>query len=126
MQGVLHDWGDDECIRILKKCREAIAEDKGKVIVVEAVIDEKDEKEDIKLTNVRLMLDMVMMAHTTTGKERTLKEWGYVLGEAGFSRHYHTYSCCPIRYSGFSLNSENKKLWVWICFCKLVLFHCSV
>ncbi|KAH0978080.1 hypothetical protein GBA52_027799 [Prunus armeniaca] len=79
MKWVLHDWGDDECIRILKKCREAILENKGKVIIVEAVIDEKDEKEDIKLTNVRLMLDMVMMAHTNTGKERTLKEWGYVL-----------------------------------------------
>ncbi|CAL9022876.1 unnamed protein product [Prunus brigantina] len=76
-----------QCIRILKKCREAIPEDKGNVIIVEAVIDEKDEKEDIKLTNVRLMLDMVMMAHTNTGKERTLKEWGFVLGEAGFSRH---------------------------------------
>ncbi|BFG42393.1 hypothetical protein CerSpe_286670 [Prunus speciosa] len=84
---VLHDWEDDECIRILKKCREAIPEDKGKVIIIEAVIDENDEKEDSKLTNVRLMLDMVMMAHTNTGKERTLKEWGYVLGEAGFRRH---------------------------------------
>ncbi|XP_008236081.1 PREDICTED: (RS)-norcoclaurine 6-O-methyltransferase-like [Prunus mume] len=84
---VLHDWGDDECIRILKKCREAIPEDKGKVIIVEAVIEEDNEKQDKKLTDVRLMLDMVMMAHTNTGKERTLKEWGYVLGEAGFSRH---------------------------------------
>ncbi|KAI5315152.1 PREDICTED: (RS)-norcoclaurine [Prunus dulcis] len=84
---VLHDWGDDECIRILKKCREAIPEDKGKVIIVEAVIEEDNEKQDKKLTNVRLMLDMVMMAHTNTGKERTMKEWGYVLVEAGFSRH---------------------------------------
>ncbi|XP_016650415.1 PREDICTED: 3'-hydroxy-N-methyl-(S)-coclaurine 4'-O-methyltransferase 1-like [Prunus mume] len=84
---VLDDWGNDECIRILKKCREATPEDKGKVIIVEVVIDEKDEKEDIKLTNLRLMLDMVKMAHTNTGKERTLKEWEYVLGEAGFSRH---------------------------------------
>ncbi|ONH92375.1 hypothetical protein PRUPE_8G171000 [Prunus persica] len=84
---VLHDWGDDECIRILKKCREAVPEDKGQVIIVEAVIEEDNEKQDKKLTNVRLMLDMVMMAHTNTGKERTMKEWGYVLGEAGFSRH---------------------------------------
>ncbi|CAB4290931.1 unnamed protein product [Prunus armeniaca] len=84
---VLHDWGDDECIRILKKCREAIPEEKGKVIIVEAVIEEDNEKQDNKLTDVRLMLDMVMMAHTNTGKERTMKEWGYVLGEAGFSRH---------------------------------------
>ncbi|XP_008236089.1 PREDICTED: 3'-hydroxy-N-methyl-(S)-coclaurine 4'-O-methyltransferase 2-like isoform X2 [Prunus mume] len=87
MKSVLHGCGDDECIRILKKCREAIPDHKGKVIIIEVVIDEKDEKEDIKLTNVRLMLDTVMMAHTNTGKERTLKEWGYVLGEAGFSQH---------------------------------------
>ncbi|KAM5562645.1 acetylserotonin O-methyltransferase-like [Rosa sericea] len=82
---VLHDWGDEECIRILKKCKEAIPEDKGKVIILEAVIEEDEIKDE--LTDVRLMLDMVMMAHTSTGKERTLKEWGYVLGEAGFSRH---------------------------------------
>lgn len=87
LQWVLHDWGDDDCIRILKKCREAIPIDKGKVIIVEAVIDEKDEKANSKLTNARLMLDMVMIAHTGTGKERTMEEWEYVLGEAGFSRH---------------------------------------
>ena len=39
------------------------------------------------------MLDMVMMAHTTTGKERTLKEWDYVLKKAGFNR----YTVKPIR-----------------------------
>ncbi|XP_059651153.1 acetylserotonin O-methyltransferase-like [Cornus florida] len=81
---VLHDWGDEECIQILKKCREAIPEDKGKVIIVEAVIEEG---EGDKLKYVRLMLDMVMMAQTKTGKERTLKEWAYILGEAGFSRY---------------------------------------
>ncbi|KAM1031365.1 hypothetical protein ACFX2C_035165 [Malus domestica] len=84
---VLHDWGDDDCIRILKKCREAIPIDKGKVIIVEAVIDEKDEKANLKLKKARLMLDMVMIARTGTGKERTMEEWEYVLGEAGFSRH---------------------------------------
>lgn len=33
------------------------------------------------------MLDIAMMAHTTTGKERTLKEWDFVLNEAGFARY---------------------------------------
>ncbi|KAF3972546.1 hypothetical protein CMV_003959 [Castanea mollissima] len=88
---VLHDWADKECIQILKKCKEAIPEDKGKVIIVDAVIQEQEEMD--KLTDARLMLDMVIMAHTTTGKERTLKEWGFVLGEAGFSR----YTVKPIR-----------------------------
>ena len=56
------------------------------MIILEAIIVEDEVKED-KLTDVRLALDMVMMAHTKAGKERTLKEWGYVLSEAGFSRH---------------------------------------
>ncbi|EXB94571.1 3'-hydroxy-N-methyl-(S)-coclaurine 4'-O-methyltransferase [Morus notabilis] len=85
---VLHDWGDDECIRILKKCRKAIPKDKGKVIIVEVVIGNKEQqKEDNKLNDVGLVLDMAMMALTHKGKERTLDEWAYVLREAGFSRH---------------------------------------
>ena len=47
------------------------------------IVEERDEK----LEHVRLMLDMVMMAHTSTGKERTLKEWDFVIKEAGFARY---------------------------------------
>ncbi|XAR59872.1 hypothetical protein NMG60_11015869 [Bertholletia excelsa] len=85
MKWVLHDWGDEECIQILRQCREAVPKDKGKVIIVDAVIHE-DGEEDDNLEYVRLMLDMAMMAQTTAGKERTLKEWEIVLKEAGFSR----------------------------------------
>ncbi|KAL8249056.1 hypothetical protein R6Q59_005924 [Mikania micrantha] len=80
---VLHDWGDEECIDILRKCREAIPDDTGKVIIVEAVVGE----EDHRFKDVALMMDMVMLAHTDRGKERTTKEWSYVFNEAGFS-HY--------------------------------------
>lgn len=90
MQQVLHDWDDDECIQILKNCRKVIPQDKGKVIIVETII-EAEERDD-KFEFVRLMLDMAMMAHTSKGKERSLKEWEYVLRQAGFSR----YSVKPI------------------------------
>ncbi|GAB2227888.1 hypothetical protein Droror1_Dr00009716 [Drosera rotundifolia] len=83
-QWVLHDWSDDECIQILHKCKEAIPSDKGKVIIVEAVVREIIDHD--KLEHVRLMLDMVMMAHTSKGKERTFKEWEHVIHRAGFSR----------------------------------------
>ena len=56
------------------------------MIIVEAVIEKHQNKED-KLKDVGLLLDMIMMAHTTKGKERTLEEWTYVLREAGFPRH---------------------------------------
>ncbi|KAK4405381.1 Acetylserotonin O-methyltransferase [Sesamum angolense] len=83
LMSVLHDWGDDECIDILKNCREAIPKDTGKVMIVEAVIDEGEED---KYMDVRLALDMVMLAHTEKGKERTVKEWEYVVKAAGFTR----------------------------------------
>ncbi|XP_038692610.1 acetylserotonin O-methyltransferase-like [Tripterygium wilfordii] len=81
---VLHNWGDDECIQVLRKCKEAIPSDKGKAIIVEAVIDEKQEG---KLEKLRLVLDITMMTHTNKGKERSLEQWEYILKEAGFSRH---------------------------------------
>lgn len=85
---MLHDWGDDECIQILKKCKEAISKDKGKVIIVEAVIEAEDTKDEFE--NARLLLDMVMLAHTTNGKERTLKEWSCLLNKAGFG-HFNVH-----------------------------------
>jgi len=54
------------------------------VIIVDNVIGQK---EDHEFKDVGLMIDMVMMAHTTNGKERTLKEWSYVFHEAGFTRY---------------------------------------
>ncbi|KAM6558489.1 hypothetical protein CsatA_027728 [Cannabis sativa] len=88
---VLHDWGDQECIQILKKCKEAIPE-KGKVIIVESVIEnnkleENVMKKELELKDVGLFLDMTMMAHTNKGKERSLDEWVYVLHQAGFTRY---------------------------------------
>ncbi|KAL6583844.1 hypothetical protein OROMI_003133 [Orobanche minor] len=86
LKSVLHDWGDEECIRILKKCREAIRKENGRVIIVESVIEERGNHED-KLKEVGLTLDMVMMSHTNYGKERTLKEWEYVVKMAGFGAY---------------------------------------
>ncbi|KAK4477256.1 hypothetical protein RD792_016470 [Penstemon davidsonii] len=80
---VLHDWSDEECIQILRNCLKAIPKEKGKVIIAEAVIEEGEED---KYSDVRLALDMVMLAHTEKGKERTLKEWEHVVYAAGFTR----------------------------------------
>ncbi|XP_076914985.1 acetylserotonin O-methyltransferase-like [Bidens hawaiensis] len=81
---ILHDWPDEDCINILRKCRDAIPKDTGKVIVVDAVLERE---EDHEFKGVALMLDMIMMAHTIKGKLRTSKEWSYVIGEAGFTRY---------------------------------------
>lgn len=39
MQNVVHNWGDTECVKILRNCKESVAEN-GKVIIVEHVLME--------------------------------------------------------------------------------------
>ncbi|KAM6572815.1 hypothetical protein CsatA_016895 [Cannabis sativa] len=86
---VLHDWCDEECVKILRNCRKAIPEKNGKVIIVEIVLkDSSQNKEnDDVFDETRMIFDMVMMAHTCRGKERTEFEWKKLLEEAGFPRY---------------------------------------
>ncbi|KAL3834377.1 hypothetical protein ACJIZ3_009113 [Penstemon smallii] len=88
MLWILHDWSDELCIDILKKCKEAVPVDTGKVIIVEAVIDEEGGDE---YTSARLALDITMMAGTVKGKERTSKEWVQLLNDAGYRSHKITH-----------------------------------
>ncbi|KAL1165870.1 hypothetical protein V6Z11_A06G157600 [Gossypium hirsutum] len=86
MRLVLHAFGDEECIKILKKCREAIPTqgEKGKVIIIDIVINvEKDEHE---LTEAKLFFDMLMMVEVS-GRERTEQDWQKLFMAAGFC-HY--------------------------------------
>ncbi|XP_057442181.1 trans-resveratrol di-O-methyltransferase-like [Lotus japonicus] len=81
---ILHDWSDDECLKILKKCKEAIKSKgkEGKVIIIDMVMEEK--KEDHKLVETQLFFDMLMMV-VLTGKERNKKEWVKLITSAGFN-----------------------------------------
>jgi len=54
-QWILHDWKDEECVKILKNCKEAIAS-KGRVMIIDMVMENK--KEDHELTEMQLFLDM--------------------------------------------------------------------
>ncbi|KAK1556276.1 hypothetical protein Q3G72_001905 [Acer saccharum] len=86
---VFHAYGDEDCVKILKKCREAISskianQGEGKVIIIDIVINEKEDEHE--LTEAKLFFDMLMMV-VVTGRERNEKEWQKIFLEAGFS-HY--------------------------------------
>ncbi|KAM0071767.1 putative O-methyltransferase domain, plant methyltransferase dimerization [Helianthus debilis subsp. tardiflorus] len=85
-KNVLHNWSDDNVLKILKRCREAIrfAGDKGKVILIDMVVNEKHDRREI--TETKMVFDVLMMV-LVTGKERTEVEWEKLLLEAGFSRY---------------------------------------
>ncbi|XP_052177573.1 trans-resveratrol di-O-methyltransferase-like [Diospyros lotus] len=83
---ILHDWDDETCIKILKKCKEAIAskENGGKVIVIDVVLD--NQKEDDGFFLAQLFLDTTMFV-VLACKERARKEWAQLFYEASFSHH---------------------------------------
>nr|BDC79578.1 hypothetical plant O-methyltransferase [Thujopsis dolabrata var. hondae] len=82
MKWILHDWDDEQCLKILKNCHEAIPED-GKVLIVDAVIDEEEGTK----RRAGLLFDMCMMAAAPGGKERTCKEFEDLFYKAGFNSY---------------------------------------
>ncbi|OEL28430.1 5-pentadecatrienyl resorcinol O-methyltransferase [Dichanthelium oligosanthes] len=70
---VLHDWGDDKCIKILKNCKQAIpARDAGgNVIIIDIVVGSSPS--DIKLLETQVLCDLDIMK--VGGVERDEQEW---------------------------------------------------
>nr|AKW47169.1 O-methyltransferase [Pueraria montana var. lobata] len=85
LKWILHDWNDENCIKILKNCKDSISSRGNgvKVMLIEAVINEKLDFQDV--TQTKLGLDIGMLA--INGKERTEEEWKQLFIEAGF-KHY--------------------------------------
>ncbi|CAN4089303.1 unnamed protein product [Withania somnifera] len=88
MKWVLHNWSDEECIQILKKCKEAIPkkENGGRVIIMDMVLmDHNLEKgHDHKSYETQLFFDMLMMV-AVSGKQRSRQDWANLFSDAGFS-----------------------------------------
>jgi O-methyltransferase domain len=76
LKHILHDWSDEDCLRILKNIY-AVAEPGTKLLIVDAVIGARNEHEFAKI------LDIQMLVHLS-GKERTQAEWKELLHVAGF------------------------------------------
>jgi hypothetical protein len=76
MKSILHDWSDEDAMKILARVREAMP-DGSRLLVIEPVIGENNRPEFGKMT------DILMMA-AVGGKERTRSEWEVLLTDAGF------------------------------------------
>ncbi|MFC1886311.1 methyltransferase [Thermodesulfobacteriota bacterium] len=74
---ILHDWPDEKCIRILRNCKYAMSPH-GKLLIVEGIIKQKN----IFSIAKQLDLEVFLMGG---GRERTEKEYGELLKQAGLS-----------------------------------------
>lgn len=82
MKWILHDWGNDYCLTLLKNCYKAIPEN-GKVIIVESVVSEVPET--TTAAKALCEMDLIMMTQNPGGKERTKQEFLDLAKAAGFA-----------------------------------------
>ncbi|WP_243422396.1 methyltransferase [Micromonospora globispora] len=74
LSGVLHDWDDDDALRILRRCADAASET-GKVLVVDHIGDAQSGTPDTEG-------DLRMLCHVR-GRERTLDQLGELAESPG-------------------------------------------
>ncbi|GAA3115185.1 methyltransferase [Planomonospora alba] len=76
LSSVIHNWSDEDAVRILGNVREAMAAD-GRVLLVELVIPDDDRP------HISKDVDMRMLALFGEGLERSTSEYTELLGKAG-------------------------------------------
>jgi hypothetical protein len=75
MKMILHDWNDEECVKILSNIQEASPAG-GRVLIVEHVVPGPEVPHFSKLFDIHMMCAL-------TGRERTEKEYTELLEKAG-------------------------------------------
>ncbi|MFD9909221.1 methyltransferase [Streptomyces sp. NPDC059063] len=76
LKHILHDWNDDECLRILRAIRTAIPPS-GRLVAVDTVLPEGNDPHFGK------SVDVIMLA-AFSGQERTREEFAALFQKAGF------------------------------------------
>lgn len=84
-QWVLHCWSDDNCVKVLRKCKEAIPARGagGKVIIIDAVMGAGPQ--DAASKETQALYDFHMMH--IDGVERDERGWEKIILEAGFGAY---------------------------------------
>ncbi|XP_037416715.1 trans-resveratrol di-O-methyltransferase-like [Triticum dicoccoides] len=81
LKWILHGWGNEECVKILRRCREALPAG-GRVIVMDLVVGSSPA--DARATETQLLWDVMMMG-VVGSPERDEGEWRKIFDDAGFS-----------------------------------------
>ncbi|WP_073482646.1 methyltransferase [Streptoalloteichus hindustanus] len=95
LKNVLHDWNDQECVVILRNCRNAMSPG-GRVLVLSALLPEQrqapapstvdplspEDTVDSPEGALFVLLQDIEMMVMTTGRERTVSDYARLLGDA--------------------------------------------
>uniref|UniRef100_A0A2N9IEG4 O-methyltransferase C-terminal domain-containing protein n=1 Tax=Fagus sylvatica TaxID=28930 RepID=A0A2N9IEG4_FAGSY len=77
---IFHDWSDEECVNILKRCKEAITSKgkEGKVIIIDVMINQEKDEHDV--TKTKLLFDALMMVFGHWKREKQERMGKAILG----------------------------------------------
>src|SRR6516165_380870 len=75
MKHIIHDWDDDDCVRILQSCRKAMP-DHARLLVCEKVVPPGNGPSYSKT------MDLIMLVMTDGGRERTEQEYRELFARA--------------------------------------------
>ena len=75
---ILHDWDDESCVKILRRCREAM-EPGGRIAILELLVGDDAEN------SLGVLMDLNMLA-CVNGRERSLPEFDALLHRSGLRR----------------------------------------
>ncbi|XP_021724667.1 trans-resveratrol di-O-methyltransferase-like [Chenopodium quinoa] len=83
LKWILHNWSDENCIKILEKCKEAIPsrEKGGKLLIIDMVVGIPINNENHSRSQ---FLADIQMSYLFGGKERTEQQWKFLFDKAGF------------------------------------------
>jgi hypothetical protein len=87
MKYILHDWSDEQCVKILANCRAAMNE-KGRVLVVDNVIPPGNDPSWGKLVDIQMLV--------IGGRGRTKKEFAGIFKQAGLKLMRVVATKCPL------------------------------
>ncbi|MGC7097394.1 methyltransferase [Amycolatopsis lurida] len=76
VKNILHDWSDDQCVRILENCRRAMNPG-ARLLAIDAVIPPGNDPHFAKTLDILMLLLL-------PGQERTLPEFERIFDRAGF------------------------------------------
>ena len=77
LQTVIHDWDDEQSVRILQTCRRSMGEG-AKLLVIEQIVPTGNEYHSSKFDDLNMLV-------LFRGRERTVEEFRRLLTTAGFT-----------------------------------------
>jgi hypothetical protein len=92
MKHIIHDWDDEDCLRLLRNCREAMP-NHARLLICERIVPAANEP------SLAQVMDLVMLALTDGGRERTEQDFRDLLARADL----HLARVVPTRLDNFLL-----------------------